>query len=130
MSARKILVTGATGATGKETVRLLQERGQAVRALVRREDDRADTLRKSGAEVVLGDLRDFESVRAALEGIRSAYFGINARMYLRLRSWQGNMGKSLETSSGSTSPRSPSTTKTGSLPAPTVWWKPSADCRL
>ena len=48
---------------------LLQERGQAVRALVRREDDRADTLRKSGAEVALGDFRDFESVRAALEGI-------------------------------------------------------------
>jgi NAD(P)H dehydrogenase (quinone) len=74
MSERKILVTGATGATGKETVRLLLESGQTVRALVRHEDDRAEALRKSGAEVVLGDLRDFESVRASLEGIRSAYF--------------------------------------------------------
>jgi NAD(P)H dehydrogenase (quinone) len=74
MSESKILVTGATGATGKETVRLLRERGQPVRALVRREDVRSEALRKQGAEIVLGDLRDFESVRAALEGIRSAYF--------------------------------------------------------
>ena len=74
MSERKILVTGATGDTGKETVRLLLERGQAVRALVRREDARAEALRKAGTEVMLGDVRDFESVRAALEGIRSAYY--------------------------------------------------------
>ena len=74
MSDRKILVTGATGATGRETVRILLERGHAVRALVRRDDDRAEALRKAGAETVLGDLRDFESVRAALEDIRSAYY--------------------------------------------------------
>ncbi len=74
MSERKILVTGSTGDTGEETVRLLLERGQAVRAMVRREDERAEALRKSGAEVFLGDVRNFESVRAALEGIRSAYF--------------------------------------------------------
>ncbi len=74
MSDRKILVTGATGATGKETVRILLERGNAVRALVRRDDDRAEALRKAGAETVRGDLRDFESVRAALEDIRSAYY--------------------------------------------------------
>ncbi len=74
MSEAKILVTGATGATGKETVRLLLASGQAVRALVRKEDDRAAALRSSGVETVVGDLRNFESVRAALEGIRSAYF--------------------------------------------------------
>lgn len=74
MSERKILVTGATGATGRETVRILLERGNAVRALVRREDERAEALRKAGAETVVGDLRDFESVRAAVEGIRSAYY--------------------------------------------------------
>ncbi len=74
MTERTILITGATGATGRETVKLLLHRGEAVRALVRREDNRSEALRKSGVEVALGDLRDFESLRAALEGIRSAYF--------------------------------------------------------
>jgi nucleoside-diphosphate-sugar epimerase len=37
-SERKFLVTGATGATGRETVKLLCESGHAVRALVHRED--------------------------------------------------------------------------------------------
>ena len=74
MSQQKILVTGATGKTGKETVKLLLERGQAVRALVHRDDERAAALRNMGAEIVLGDLLDFESVRAAMEGMRTAYF--------------------------------------------------------
>ncbi len=74
MSESKILVTGATGKTGKDTVKFLLERGQAVRAMVRTNDDRSEALRKQGAEIVLGDLRNFESVRAALEGTRSAYF--------------------------------------------------------
>ena len=74
MSGLKILVTGATGATGRETVKLLLERGQAVRALVHAQDERSTALAQAGAEIVLGDLRDFESVRGALEGVRSAYF--------------------------------------------------------
>jgi hypothetical protein len=37
-SERKFLETGATGATGRETVKLLRESGHAVRALVHRED--------------------------------------------------------------------------------------------
>jgi NAD(P)H dehydrogenase (quinone) len=74
MSESKILVTGATGSTGKETVRILREGGHAVRALVRSEDARSEALRKQGAEIVVGDLRSFESVRAALDGVRSAYF--------------------------------------------------------
>ena len=41
MSDRKFLVTGATGATGREIVRLLREKRCAVRALVHREDGRA-----------------------------------------------------------------------------------------
>ena len=74
MSQRRILVTGATGKTGSETVRLLLDRGQTVRALVHSDDDRAAALRKLGAEIVSGDLLDFESVRAGLEGMESAYF--------------------------------------------------------
>jgi uncharacterized protein YbjT (DUF2867 family) len=37
-------------------VKLLRERDFAVRALVRRDDERAKALRATGAEVVLGDL--------------------------------------------------------------------------
>ena len=40
-----------------------------MRALVHREDERADALRRQGAEVVLGDLDDHESVKAALQGV-------------------------------------------------------------
>jgi NAD(P)H dehydrogenase (quinone) len=75
MSTRKLLVSGAIGVTGKETVRLLREKGHSVRAFVHREDERSKALRKLGAEIALGDLRGFEVVRAALEGIQGAYLG-------------------------------------------------------
>ncbi|OBC15065.1 NmrA family transcriptional regulator [Mycobacterium sp. 852013-50091_SCH5140682] len=68
------LITGATGNTGAHTVRLLRERGQRVRALVHRVDERADRLRDLGAEVVQGDLLDFPSVSAATVGVSGAYF--------------------------------------------------------
>jgi uncharacterized protein YbjT (DUF2867 family) len=50
-----ILVTGAAGqlgAGGRTVTGLLLDRGLPVRAMVRREDDRAAALRASGAEVV------------------------------------------------------------------------------
>lgn len=74
MTASQILVTGASGSTGREIVRALQHTDHTVRAMVHREDARADTLRELGAEVVLGDLLDVDGVRAALEGVESAYF--------------------------------------------------------
>lgn len=74
MSLQKYLVAGATGSTGREVVRSLLASGAAVRALVHREDDRAQKLRDSGVETVVGDLLNFEDVRAALEGTTSAYF--------------------------------------------------------
>jgi len=52
-----ILVTGAAGqlgAVGRTVTGLLLDRGLPVRAMVRREDDRAAALRAAGAEVVLG----------------------------------------------------------------------------
>jgi hypothetical protein len=73
--ARKIfVVTGATGHTGSYTVERLLERGQAVRALAHREDDRSQRLEKTGAEVVIGDLLKFNDVRAGMRGVRGAYF--------------------------------------------------------
>src|SRR5438093_693817 len=56
-----ILVTGAAGqlgAVGRIVTGLLLDRGLPVRAMVRREDDRAAALRASGAEVAVGDLLD------------------------------------------------------------------------
>jgi NAD(P)H dehydrogenase (quinone) len=41
-----------------------------VRAFVRREDARAEALRKSGAEVFVGDLLNIADVTAALKGCR------------------------------------------------------------
>jgi NADPH:quinone reductase-like Zn-dependent oxidoreductase len=50
-----ILVTGAAGSVGgvgRTVVALLHQRNLPVRALVRREDERATALRALGAEVV------------------------------------------------------------------------------
>ncbi|MGW5733565.1 MULTISPECIES: NmrA family NAD(P)-binding protein [Streptomyces] len=73
-----VLVTGAAGgqqgSTGRHVVRLLLDRGRAVRAFVRTDDDRAAALRKAGAEVVVGDLREITDVLAAMRGVRRAFF--------------------------------------------------------
>ena len=74
MAQKKFLVTGATGDTGGYTVEQLLERGHAVRALAHREDDRSKRLEKMGAEVVTGDFLKFSDVRAAMRGVRGAYF--------------------------------------------------------
>lgn len=70
----KILVTAAAGNTGRPTTLALLDRGFPVRALVRSDDARAAELRDAGAEVVAGSLTDIADVRAALEGVRRAYF--------------------------------------------------------
>ena len=77
---RPILVTGAAGklgAVGRTVTGLLLERGFPVRALVRREDDRAAALRATGAEVVIGDLLEPADVYRAVNGCRRVYFGMS-----------------------------------------------------
>ena len=69
-----ILVTGATGDTGRPTVKLLLENGHRVRALARKEDERSARLKELGAEVVVGDMLRLDDLRAALVGISGAYF--------------------------------------------------------
>jgi dihydroflavonol-4-reductase len=59
------LVTGATGFLGRHLVRLLLERGETVRALVRSDDDE---LRRLGVDLVRGDVRDADAVRTAAAG--------------------------------------------------------------
>ena len=58
-------------------VELLRQRGAPVRALVRRDDERADALRATGAEVVVGDLTNASDVARALAGCRRMYFGMS-----------------------------------------------------
>jgi NAD(P)H dehydrogenase (quinone) len=74
MMATRHLITGATGATGGEVVRLLLDAGTSVRALAHREDERSRELQRRGAEVVYGDFLDFDAVRSALAGVNCAYF--------------------------------------------------------
>ena len=69
-----ILVGGAAGnigAVGRHVTTMLLAEGHQVRALVRREDERAAALRQMGAEVVQGDLTDrmvpFGSSNPAME---------------------------------------------------------------
>jgi NAD(P)H dehydrogenase (quinone) len=71
---KKILVTGATGSTGRNTINRLLQMGIPIRAMVHKIDDRSAALEKRGVEVVKGDLTDFNEVSAALEGISAAYF--------------------------------------------------------
>jgi NAD(P)H dehydrogenase (quinone) len=70
----KVLVTGATGDTGRATVDELLARGHRVRALAHRLDERSKRLQERGVEVVYGDLLDLGQVKAALNGVQRAYF--------------------------------------------------------
>src|SRR5262249_14510601 len=74
MTQAKFLITGATGATGGYTARQLLEKEHAVRVLGHRPDERSEQLQRLGAEVVFGDFLDFDSVRAAVNGVQRAYF--------------------------------------------------------
>ena len=75
-----ILVTGAAGRVGGSRThghRTAAEARQAVRAMVRNEDQRAQALRDMGAEVVVGDLLDLDSMHRAIAGCETMYFGMS-----------------------------------------------------
>ena len=74
MSEAEILVSGATGRTGGVAIDELLEMGRRVRAYVRSDDERAAALRQRGVDIAVGDFTDINDIRAAMEGIRSAYF--------------------------------------------------------
>ena len=75
-----ILVTGAAGrvgAVGRTVTELLLKQGKAVRAMVRTDDERAQALRALGAEVVVGNLLDLDSMHRAIDGVETMYFGLS-----------------------------------------------------
>jgi len=74
MNTAKILITGATGDTGGYAIEQLLHKGHQVRALVHRLDDRSKRLEDKGVEVVAGDYLDLDAMRAAVKGVRRAYF--------------------------------------------------------
>jgi uncharacterized protein YbjT (DUF2867 family) len=72
-----ILVTGAgggVGSVGRSVVTLLRERDLPVRAMVHRDDERADALRSLGAQVVAGDLTRPDDVARVLDGVGRMLF--------------------------------------------------------
>ena len=81
--ASPILVTGAAGrvgGVGRTVTELLLKQGKAVRAIVRSEDARARALRDLGAEVVVGNLLDLDSMHRVIAGCETMYFGCRFRM--------------------------------------------------
>ena len=64
----KIMVTGATGFLGSHIVDSLKQNGQQVRALARRTSDLTH-LRNLGVEIAFGDVSDYDSLLAAVDGV-------------------------------------------------------------
>ncbi|MGA8250182.1 MAG: NAD(P)H-binding protein [Mycobacterium sp.] len=74
------LITGAGGGVAgisPQVVARLRHRGEAVRAMVHRDDSRADALRALGAEVIAGDLTNPVDVAAALDGATRMFFNMS-----------------------------------------------------
>lgn len=68
-----VLVVGATGLVGSEICQRLMARGERVRALVRTtsSEQKVESLRLSGVELCVGDLKDSKSISAACDGMDS-----------------------------------------------------------
>ena len=71
MSAKPVLVVGATGLAGAKICDLLAGQGRPVRGLVRSTSDPEKTaaLEKNGVELVVGDLKDHASLDKACAGV-------------------------------------------------------------
>ena len=81
------LITGAGGGIGsvsRRVVQLLLDGGEPVRAMVHRDDDRADQLRAMGADVIVGDLTSAGDIVDAMDGMRRMFFNMSVSPdYLR-----------------------------------------------
>lgn len=67
-----LLVTGATGTSGRELVRHLSRAGVAFKAMVRSDADR-EALEAQGIATVIADYRESERLAEALTGLEQVY---------------------------------------------------------
>lgn len=74
-SGKNILVVGATGNVGSFATPALLEKGESVRCMVR-DESKAPALREAGAEVVVGNLDDRESLERSMTGIDTVFLVI------------------------------------------------------
>jgi NADH dehydrogenase len=69
-----ILVTGGSGNVGARVVQALLDQQQAVRVMTRGSNDWHDNplphFRRSGADIITGDVRDANKVKAAVQGVK------------------------------------------------------------
>src|SRR6201981_124553 len=78
--ANPILVTGAAGracAGGGTVTEPLLKQGTTERGVVRNESERAQAFLKMGAEVVVGNLLDLDSMHRGIAGCETMYFGMS-----------------------------------------------------
>ncbi|MFD5572587.1 NmrA family NAD(P)-binding protein [Streptomyces cadmiisoli] len=76
MVASNLVLIANAGGVGRTVLETLRAHDVPVRAMVRRDDERATALRDLGAEVVVGDLTRPETVAAALTGVARMYFAM------------------------------------------------------
>jgi len=76
----RILITGATGGTGREIVREALARGYQVNALARSAADAASLI--PGADITEGDARDGDAVAKALAGCDAVISALGTKLSL------------------------------------------------
>lgn len=70
---KKVLVTGGCGFIGANLVPMLQSRGYSVRILDNLSRGRTEYLENSDAEIHIGDIRDRDTVRVAVDGVGGVF---------------------------------------------------------
>ena len=71
---RTVLISGATGDTGRAAVKESIALGLNVRAMVHSLDARSAALQELGAEIFQGDLLDINTLQKGMHGSSAAYF--------------------------------------------------------
>ncbi|WP_069791967.1 SDR family oxidoreductase [Cyanobacterium sp. IPPAS B-1200] len=90
----KILVVGATGTLGRQIVRHALDNDYQVRCLVRN-TSKASFLKEWGADLIIGDICDAETLPPALEGVDAVIDAATTRatssLSIKQVDWQGKV---------------------------------------